>query len=214
MFELPHTTIVNRAVPKNSFDAHISPKQKKLLSTHIDKIRWSHKLSKQTIKLEGKEVQEIQIFNVLLKEIDAIEDVMTIIDRCIPYHLLFVLNYKEEILFSTSQKHLHPTVDNMSVIDWRFKSAWINSETNPFQLVLKSSLDDIYSDFCFQLLGKIKTESLIKHVELEQAKAQLLKEIEKLESAIKRCKQFNIKVELNLQLQEKKRVLNELNNTL
>ncbi len=210
MFALPATTFINRIVPKNSFDAYTNSKQKKLLSTHIDKIRWINKLSTQTIKLEGKDVQEIQIFNIQLKQKDAVEEVLTIIDKYIPYHIIFILSFDDEVLFSAAQKHLHPTIDNTSVIDWRFTSTWISEQSNPYQLNLKNSLDDVFADFCFQLIGKTKSTSLQEIIILEQSKKQLLYEIDKLESEIKRCKQFNRKVELNMELQNKKRVLDGL----
>jgi len=210
MFALPHTTIVNRAVPKNSFDAYTNSKQKKLLSTHIDKIRWSNKLSTQTIKLEGKDIQEIQLFNIYLKQKDAVEEVLTIIDKSIPYHIIFALIFNEEVMFSAAQKHLHPTIDNVSIIDWRFTSPWVQADDIQYQLHLKNSLDDVFTDFCFQLLGRTKKTSLKETILIEQNKKQLLYEIDKLESEIKRCKQFNRKVELNIELQSKKKTLSEL----
>jgi hypothetical protein len=209
MLGLPHTTVVNRLVPKNAFDAYINTRQKKLLSTCIDKIRWTNKLSKQTLKLDGKDVQEIQVFTILIKHKDQIEDVLTIIDKHIPYPIIFVVNFSNEVLFSASQKHLHPSIDNMSVIDWRFMSDWFSSELIPFELNLKNSLDDVYTDFCFQLSGHTKVNSLQEVIRIEKNREQLIKEIEKLESEIKRCKQFNIKVELNMQLQAKRKALND-----
>lgn len=210
MFALPHTTIVNRAVPKNSFDAYMNSKQKKLLSTHIDKIKWRNKLSTQTIKLEGKYIQEIQLFNIYLKQKDSVEEVLTIIDKSIPYHIIFVLIFNEEVMFSAAQKHLHPTIDNVSVIDWRFISPWVQVDDIQYQLHLKNTLDYVFTDFCLQLIGKTKNTTLQETIRIEQKKKKLLYEIDKLESEVKRCKQFNRKVELNIELQTKKKVLSEL----
>lgn len=210
MLGLPYTTVVNRLVPKNAFDAYINTRQKKLLSACIDKIRWTNKLSKQTINLDGLDVQEIQIFTILIKQKDNLEDVLTVIDKHIPYPIIFIVNYNNEILFSASQKHLHPSIDNMSVIDWRFMSGWYSTENIPFQLSLKNSLDEIYSDFCLQLSDYSKVNSLQEVIRFEKTKAQLTKEIEKLELEIKRCKQFNLKVELNMLLQSKKKELDRL----
>ena len=68
MFDLPASTIVNRNIPKNSFEDFANSKQKKVLTNTISKIRWINKLSTQTINLEGKEVKEIQIIEITLKQ--------------------------------------------------------------------------------------------------------------------------------------------------
>lgn len=206
MLVLPHTSIVNRVVPKNSFDKFINTKQKKLFSEYVDKIKWANKLSTQTVKLEGKDIKEIQVFEILLKKKHTAEDVLNIIDRFIPYHIIFVLRFDTELMYSVAQKHPNPNSEDNSVIDWRFTSNWINDGSDAFKLNLKKSLDDVFSDFCLQVSGKIENQnkSLQEIIGREQKRKQLLIDINKLESEIKSCKQFNIKVELNLQLNTKK----------
>lgn len=206
MLVLPHTSIVNRVVPKNSFDKFINTKQKKLFSEYVDKIKWANKLSTQTIKLQGKDIKEIQIFEILLKKKHSAEDVLNIIDRFIPYHIIFVLRFENEALYSVAQKHSNPNSEDNAVIDWRFTSNWINDNAGGFKLNLKKSLDDVFSDFCLQVSGKIENQnkSLQEIINREQKKKQLLIDINKLESEIKSCKQFNSKVGLNLLLNAKK----------
>jgi hypothetical protein len=209
MLVLPRTSIVNRFVPKNSFDKFTNTKQKKLFSEYVDKIKWANKLSTQTVKLEGKDVKEIQVFEIFLKKKHSAEDVLNIIDRFIPYHILFVLHFDGELMYSIAQKHPNPNSEDNSVIDWRFGSNWINDNANDFKLNLKKSLDHVFSDFCRQINGKIKNQnkSLQEIISQEQKIKQLLIDINKLESEIRSSKQFNLKVELNLKLNEKKKEL-------
>ena len=211
MLVLPHTSIVNRVVPKNSFDKFINTKQKKLFSEYVDKIKWANKLSTQTVKLEGKDIKEIQIFEILLKKKHTAEDVLNIIDRFIPYHIIFVLRIDSELMYSVAQKHPNPNSEDNSVIDWRFTSNWINDGADGFKLNLKKSLDDVFFDFCLQVSGKIENQnkSLQKIIGREQKRKQFLIDISKLESEIKSCKQFNLKVELNLKLNQKQQELNK-----
>lgn len=68
MPKLPTSTIVDKIVPKNSFDEYATTKQKKLLTSVVTRIKWLHKLSNQTVNLQGKEVIEIQVFELELKE--------------------------------------------------------------------------------------------------------------------------------------------------
>ena len=206
MLVLPHTSIVNRVVPKNSFDKFINTKQKKLFSEYVDKIKWANKLSTQTVKLEGKDIKEIQVFEILLKKKHTADDVLNIIDRFIPYHIIFVLRFDNELMYSVAQKHPNPNSEDNSIVDWRFTSNWVNDSADAFKLNLKKSLDDVFTDFCLQVSGKVENQnkSLQEIIGKEQKRKQLLIDINKLESEIKSCKQFNLKVELNLKLNEKK----------
>lgn len=211
MFVLPTTTIVNKVVPKNSFDAFTTSKQKKLFTEYIDKIKWANKLSIDTIRLGGKEVKEIQVFEIQLKKKTSSEELLNIVDRYIPYHIIFVVAFESEVLFSTSQKHANPLSENSSVIDWRFNSKWYSKEECPFKLNLKISLDEVFSDFCFQLAGQGKNgKTLSEIIQIAQARKVINAEINKLEGEIKNTRQFNKKVELNLKLQGRKDELQKL----
>lgn len=50
-FDLPVSTMVQRVVPKNSFDASTNSKQKDLFTKEVARIIWSNKLSSETINL-------------------------------------------------------------------------------------------------------------------------------------------------------------------
>jgi hypothetical protein len=210
-FNLPKQTQVNKSIPKNAFDSYINSKQKKLFVDIIERIRWTNKLSVETINLEGKKISEIQIFEVALRQKDNIEKLLEIIDKSIPYHIIFVLNFEDQVKISVAQKHLHPTNENNTVIDWTFKSEWLNKDLIKYQLNLKGTLDSVIKDFCIQLSGKKEDVdlSLNELVEKESQIEKLEKEINKLKSQIKKTKQFNQKVELNALLRKREMELNK-----
>ena len=212
-FNLPKQTQVNKSIPKNAFDTYINSKQKKMFVDIIDKIKWTNKLSTETINLKGKEISEIQIFQVALRKKENIEKLLEIIDKSIPYHIIFVLTFDNEVMLSVSQKHLHPTNENNTVLDWTFKSTWFARDEIAYKLNLKESLDFVIKDFCIQLSGKDEDSdlSLNEIVEKETQIEKLEKEINTLRSQIKRSKQFNRKVELNSILKEKERELARIN---
>lgn len=210
-FKLPETTKVERIIPKNAFDAYINAKQKKKFVDLIERIRWANKLSFETINLSGEEVQEIQIFTLELRARNGFEEVLDIINKAIPYPIIFFVEYKGQFLISACRKHPHPLNANNTIIDWVFKSDWIALNNNPFELRLKKNLDFVYFDLCRQLAGKSeKIRSLAELCEHEQKIKQLTSTIYKLEAAISKSKQFNRKVELNLELQSMKKVLDLL----
>ena len=119
-FNLPLSTKVGRVVPKNAFDEYTNTKQKKLFIDCIQRITWTHKLSADTVNLDAKDIQEIQVFKIELKQKSDILKIAEIINKSIPYHIVFWVEYNREAYISTASKHPHPTNDDVAVIDWTF----------------------------------------------------------------------------------------------
>lgn len=209
MFNLPKSTLVQKIVPKNAFDAYTNSKQKKAFADKIQRITWMNKISFETVNLKDAEIKEIQIFKIELKEKIEIKDILSIIDKAIPYHIIFLVSFNEQFYISTSVKHLHPNDEDNAIIDYTFKSVWVNITENLYTIELRNNLDWVFQNFCEQLKTVKRVSSDIW--ELVQAQKQddsLRKEIEKIKSEIARCKQFNIKVELNVRLKELEKKLN------
>src|SRR5690554_2099177 len=108
LFNLPHTAKVNKVIPKNAFDSYTTTKQKRLFTDLVSRITWTHKLSTDTVNLLAKEIKEIQVFRIELKVKEEIQAVLSIIDKAIPYNIVFVIEHENLIYISTSTKHLHP----------------------------------------------------------------------------------------------------------
>ena len=212
IFALPERARVNKVVPKNAFDSYATPKQKKLFSSLIARITWLYKLSPETVNLEGRDVKELQIFKVELKLKDDPQSLLNLIDKSIPYNIIFIVEHNEEIFVSTSAKHLHPLNEDNAVIDWTFKTDWISHSLFKYELPLRKSLDSVYQDFCIQLAGKpeLSRKTLADLVQFKIQTTALEREIERLKTSIKNCKQFNQKVEYNLLLKEKEEELKRL----
>src|SRR5665811_603852 len=124
LFQLPPATQVNRIIPKNAFDKYTDSKEKREFIGKVEKIRWLHKISPDTTNLSFKAVAELQIFELSLRLKDEIPDLVKIIDRSIPYPIIFILTFGEELRLSISKKHQHPTNEDNSVLDWSFTSPW------------------------------------------------------------------------------------------
>jgi hypothetical protein len=204
MLKLPNSTLVDKIIPKSSFEEYATSKQKKLMSALIGRIRWQNKLSRETLNLQSKQIDEIQVFELELKEKGNISDLLLLINKVIPYQILFVIRYNGEVKYSVSKKHSHPTNENQMVVDWTFSNEWMNESEDNFEINLTNSLDFVFQQICFKISGKNQekeqdVESLIKK---EQQLKQLNISIEKIMTAMQKCKQFNKKVELNKRLQE------------
>jgi hypothetical protein len=208
-FNLPNRSKVGRVIPKIAFDDYINTKQKKLFTDYIQRISWTHKLSTDTINLGSKDIKEIQVFKIELKQKSDIPKILEIINKSIPYHIVFWMEHDQKAYISTASKHPHPTNENISVIDWTFSSAWFNIDNNPYTFNLKSSLDIVYKDLCVQLTGnpKLGDKSIDSILKNQQEIDRLKKEVSKLKSAISKSKQFNEKVDLNLKLKNAEKEL-------
>lgn len=212
---MPSKSIVNRIVPKNAFDEFTNTRQKKLMVDLIERIKWTHKLSFDTVNLAGKEISEIQIFEIELRKKDKIAELLQVIDKAIPYPIVFYLIHGNEISVSASIKHRHPGNEDLSVIDWTFSTNdWLNDRTDHFKPKLERNLDYVFFNICKNLSGRFNSAKTVDHlVALERKYNDLAKAIEKQKYAVTACKQFNKKVELNTELLKMQAQLNVLIST-
>jgi hypothetical protein len=203
--ELPSSTLVDRNIPKTKFyeKGDLSKRQKQEFIEKIAKITWKYKLSEQTIGItKTSKVLEIQIFEVELKEKSIPKNSLLIIEKLIPYKILYVFRCNGEfcygIHFSDSESHYHfLNSDWNKKMDFEFSA--LNLETLYEKLVRKfiplPGLEELsYND------------SIRRFREIQRLK----REIERLEKKIAREKQFNKQVEWNQILRSKKQELTDL----
>lgn len=213
-FKLPKSTIVQRNIPKNSFDLYTNSKEKDLFTKFVSKITWKNSLSFDSVNLPAKKIMEIQIIHIELKELREISPILNIIDKVIPYHIIFIISFENLVKLHTSPKHTSATSDSLAIIDWSFMTTWFNSSDNKYHLVLSKSIDYTYFNFCVQLSPSTSsTTSRIEDLVLHSKQVTTLKkEIDKYKSKIKKSLQFNKKIELKLKVVELEKQLNILLN--
>lgn len=215
MFQLPSSTLVNRKIPKNKFYEKLQANHhlKELFIEQVESIIWKHKLSKDTIRLEPKEdIEEIQIFEVHLKEQTYSLDLLRSIDKAIPYPILHVLIYDGQAKLAIAYKERNQTDDNRSVIRSYHETDWQPVESIELNIFQGLDLKAVYENIIRQLLpNKMKPEIELSAVLERQAHIdKLTRECQRLESKLRAEKQFNKKVELNMELQRKRKELNQL----
>ena len=97
MIGLPKSTEFNKRIPKQKFYDNLSvmPALKKAFTEQIKIIYWRNKIAATTLNLAaGEQVTEIEVFEVRLSAPELDESVLRQIDREIPYHTLFLLEYE------------------------------------------------------------------------------------------------------------------------
>ncbi|ALS25848.1 hypothetical protein IJ21_04160 [Paenibacillus sp. 32O-W] len=215
MFQLPSSTLVNRKIPKNKFYEKLRANHhlKELFTEQVESILWKHKLSKDTIRLEPKEdIEEIQIFEVHLKEQTYSLDLLRSIDKAIPYPILHVLTYDGQAKLAIAYKERNQTDDNRSVVRSYHETDWQPVESIELNILQGLDLKAVYENIIRQLLPiKVKPEIELSAVlELQAHIDKLTQECQRLESKLRAEKQFNKKVELNMELQRKRKELKQL----
>ena len=217
MFNLPNTTVVNKAIPKTKFyeKTKADSKLKQLFIDDIEQIIWKNKLSKDTINLdEGKKVKEIEIFEITLKHKDLSKDILKTIDKFIPYQILYILRFEDKIKFTIAYKDNNKNNENIMVVDSYYESDWINENECNINLNLINSLDYVYNELIKSFIPREipKNNIDIKYIVQNEKEIQILeKEIDKLEKTLRKEKQFYKKVEVKKILREKIKQLQNLN---
>lgn len=208
MYNLPQSTIVNRVIPKKTFVNQLgtNTRMKDHFTNDVVRVEWLAKLAPSTINVaDGKEVHEITIFLVPVKDENCPDDIFSFIDGMIPRHTLFILrwgdmtclhlNYKEWMESSTN-------TDKTFRIAKTYRSQWIK-DTEISLSIEGLTMDAIYEALVRQVAGEriiIQSESLREDVEKSTQREMLLKEIEIVKRKINNEKQPKKKFELHQQL--------------
>lgn len=208
MLNLPKSTEFNRRVPKQKFygNLNVTHAIKRAFTEQIKSVYWKNKIAPSTTNLaEGVQVNEIQVFEIKLNFPSLDEAVLKLIDKEIPYHILFILNYEEKYQLWIGYKEEAGGNTGFKVSGY-YHTEW---SENPEIEMPGLDMDKVYENFVRQIAGDRLSadndESLQKSIEKERQKQILQKQIEKLAKAIRREKQFNRQIEMNAELKKLKK---------
>lgn len=197
----PESTIVSKPVPKQAFYKHleVNAKIRQHFVDDVVRIDWLYKLAPSTLNVEdGKQVHEIVVFSAQLKSQDCPDDVFLFIDKNIPRHIVFVLEYEGRYKLLLNYKEwLDPKVGTFRIVQ-SFASEWLSEEDINLPLS-GQSMDVLYESMAGSISGFGTSNS--KHtkriVELQLLIEKAHRDIETLQKKIRIEKQFNRQMELN-----------------
>lgn len=214
MFNLPQSTEFNKRIPKQKFydNLSVTPAIKRIFVEQIKTIHWANKIAATTVNVaEGETVKEIEVFIVSLTKPELDEKVLHLIDKEIPYHIVFLLEYDGRYQVWTAYKEI--SVGNSAFkVNQYYHTEWV--QENDFSLKIEGlNTDDIYKNFVYQIAGNslqaAAHESLQCVVERDAKVKKLRKQIEVLQTKIRKEKQLNIQMKLNGELKKLKKELEE-----
>jgi hypothetical protein len=217
MINLPKTTEYNKRIPKYKIleNTDASPAIKKTFSDQVRTIYWRNKIATSTVNLAtGSAVTEIQVFEIFLKNRVLAERILRLIDKAIPYHILYLLEYQGMYQAWIAHKEAINPEKKFIKINTYYHTDWMSSDS--LNLGLEGlNLDDAYEGFVRQIAGdlldaKNSGESLKESVDRSEQRKQLQKEIDKLSAKISKEKQLNRQMEMNDVRKQLQKKLNQL----
>lgn len=218
MIGLPKSTEFNRRIPKQKFyeNISVSPTLKRVFIDRIKVIYWRNKVAATTMNLAaGETVTELEVFEVKLNGQQLDESVLRQIDKEIPYHILFLLEYDGKYQAWTAYKEAAAFGSNAFKVGTYYHTDWLPETDLPLK-VEGLSVDKVYENFVRQIAGDAlrfeegKTESLKESVERDNRRQELEKQVAALQTKVRREKQLNKQVQLNAELKKLKNELEEL----
>jgi len=200
MFDLPRSSLVDKFIPKKIFyeKLGISNNLKNEFINIVEKIVWKYKLSEDTLGVNKTDnVEEIQIFEIYLKEKIFPKNIIKIISKGIPYKILFMIKYENEYCYAVRLEDIYFT-DWNEEIKFNFRGL---------------TLETIYENIVKQIIKEEDNSNNFEDIiENKSKKIELTKKIEQLKNKIRGEHQFNRKLELNQILRKLEHELEELEN--
>ena len=208
MLGLPRSTEYGKRIPKQKFydNLSISPKLKRVFAEQIAAIFWSNKLSPDTLNVAaGDTVDEIEVFTIRLNQPSLDTRVLQQIDKQIPYHILFVLEYKGRLQAWIGYKEAAASGSNAFKVSCYYHTDWM-TEDELHLSIDGLNMDAVYESLVRQIAGNALQAdfggSLKESVERDEKKRRLERQIAALDSKMRREKQLNRRIEMNAELKK------------
>lgn len=214
MLGFPQTTEFNKRIPKQKFyeNMEVSPALKRVFVEQIKLIHWRNKLAVSTMNIaHGETVTEIEVIEIKLAQQQLNEAVLKQIDKEIPYHILFILSFNGKVQAWTGYKEATEGGNKAYKVNKYYHTDWMPQD----ELTLKIeglNMDTVWENLIIQVGGVEvgQGKSLDEQIQLDEQKAKLQKEIEKLEKQARNEKQPNKKFQLAQQAKVLKKRLEGL----
>ena len=216
MLGLPKSTEFNKRIPKQKFyeNMDISPALKKVFVEQVKIIYWKNKIAASTTNLAaGVNVTELEVFEIRLNSQVLDDGLLRQIDREIPYHILFLLEYQGKYQAWIGYKEAAVSGNKAFKVNSYYHTDWLEEEELPLKLE-GLNVDKVYESFVRQIAGdKLQAEnaeeSLKDSVARDEQRQALQKQIDTLKTKIRKEKQLNKQMQMNAELKKLKKELEE-----
>lgn len=180
ILNLPVKTVYGKFIPKEKLYNHadINASTKERFVRQIERITWTNKISPETVNVKPGKYSEIEVFRIDLKDGDIDDKLIQIIDRAIPYPILFVICYNDYFYLTMPYK------DGANIGPY-FKSNWMSAVS---LMLTGLTIDQIYANILHAIENNLKSDvlPLDEAVKLYAERQQIQKRIDQLTKQIAR----------------------------
>ena len=222
---LPSSTSIERKLFKKQFldNFSLTTNEKKILSECVDSITLNNLLNKDSINIlpftnETHNYQEIAVISVEINNQSKAKEITNIILH-IPYPVVLILIYKEQIQINISPKRLNISDVSKLVVEEQYFTKWIDFKnlTSIDETFLHSLNINNHSFRNFLAFYESFIDKLISYnasiysgtLTVSKDTKQILEDIQKIEAQITEVKNkikketnFNDKVNMNMELKK------------
>lgn len=214
MITFPESTIVGKTVPKAAFykNLEVNTRMKQHFVDDVASVTWVAKIAPSTLNVtDGKTVHEITVFRMALKKEEVPSDVLTLIDKQMPRHTVFMLQYDDKQCLYVNYKEWHDAEQRQFDIVKTYQTAWMK-DADIVLAIEGSTMDAVFSSFVRQIAGGLldaNRTDLHTAVMADKEREQLQKSINILERQMRKEKQPKKRFEMHQRLVIMKAKLNQ-----
>ena len=224
-FNFPNSTLIERKLFKKQFldNFSLTSNEKKILSECVDSITLNNLLNKDSINIlpfknETHNYQEIAVISVEINNQNKSKEIANIILH-IPYPVVLILIYKEQIQINISPKRLNISDVSKLVVEEQYFTKWIdfknltsidetflhslninNHSFRNFLAFYESFIDKLvsYNASIYSGTFSISKDTKMILENIQKTEAQIID----IKNKIKKETNFNDKVNMNLELKK------------
>lgn len=214
MITFPKSTLVGKTVPKAAFykNLEVNARMKQRFVDDVASVTWVAKIAPSTLNVtDGKTVHEITVFRMVLKKEEVPSDVLMLIDKQMPRHTVFMLQYDDKQCLYVNYKEWHDAEQRQFDIVKTYQTAWMK-DADIVLAIEGSTMDAVFSSFVRQIAGGLldaNRTDLHTAVMADKEREQLQKSINTLERQMRKEKQPRKRFEMHQRLVIMKAKLNQ-----
>ena len=216
IFNLPNECKIDKNIPKEMIykNAEANEKLKRVFIDNVEKIRFMYLLNFSNSNIQNyindrERFEEIDFIKIILREKGKENVISKLFHQLIPKSTVIILEFKTEILISTSNKKIEK---ERVIVEEVFNSNWIEIENKilkdlEYKKLNSTNLKVFYEDIIekvriINLSKKLNSESNIESENLELLE-KINKEIEELKVLRKKETQLNRITEIQTKIVKK-----------
>lgn len=215
LYRWPAAAELGSRVPKEKFYEHgiVSTAVREKFVSEVQRITWAYKLAESTINLTGSTtVPEIQVFHIDTKAGDVSDQVLSVIDKAIPFPIIFEITRttagEPQVRMIATHKLLGSGTPKLSTY---YSTSWLPAGVERQSFPAAISLPNLYAAILDPLspVTARPGEEMSEVADRLATVRKLEREITSLERKLRTEPQLNRKIELRRSLQNRQQELEQ-----